>query len=67
MSSNTSSSDNFFSEAGKSPCLEMWVVENSKLVRWPEVRYNTFFEEDSYLVLHVCQFLFSYLFVYFIF
>ena len=33
------------------PSLFIWRIEKLKLVNWPEIKYGTFYQGDSFLVL----------------
>ncbi|KAL6059878.1 Severin [Balamuthia mandrillaris] len=41
-----------WNDAGKAPGLQIWRVENFKIVPWPAEYYGSFFDGDSYIVLH---------------
>ncbi|EPQ54417.1 actin regulatory protein [Gloeophyllum trabeum ATCC 11539] len=38
--------------AGKAPGLDVWRVEHFRIAKWPRERHGTFYDGDSYLVLH---------------
>jgi gelsolin len=38
--------------AGKEPGVQVWRVEQFKIVPWPKERYGQFYSGDSYIVLH---------------
>ncbi|KAH7104732.1 actin depolymerizing protein [Auriculariales sp. MPI-PUGE-AT-0066] len=38
--------------AGAQPGIEVWRIENFKVVTWPKERYGTFYSGDSYIVLY---------------
>ncbi|TFK52331.1 actin depolymerizing protein [Heliocybe sulcata] len=38
--------------AGKGPGLEIWRIEHFQIVEWPRERHGTFYNGDSYIVLH---------------
>ena len=37
---------------GKAPGIEIWRVESFKIKPWPKEMYGSFYEGDSYVVLH---------------
>ena len=37
---------------GEAPGLRCWRIEKFKVVAWPERQYGTFYDGDSYVVLH---------------
>lgn len=39
--------------AGRAPGLQIWRVEKFHVVPWPEDRKGTFYDGDSYIILHV--------------
>ncbi|KAF8524963.1 fragmin60 [Gautieria morchelliformis] len=39
-------------DAGKTPGTETWRIEKFKVIPWPEDRQGTFYDGDSYIVLH---------------
>ncbi|KAH7909816.1 hypothetical protein BJ138DRAFT_1066365 [Hygrophoropsis aurantiaca] len=41
-----------WADAGQKPGLEIWRVENFAIVAWPQERYGTFYDGDSYIVLN---------------
>ncbi|EMD39791.1 hypothetical protein CERSUDRAFT_81131 [Gelatoporia subvermispora B] len=38
--------------AGKAPGLQIWRIEKFTIQEWPRSRYGTFYDGDSYIVLH---------------
>ncbi|KAK7690155.1 hypothetical protein QCA50_006804 [Cerrena zonata] len=38
--------------AGKEPGLKIWRIEKFHVVDWPKERYGSFYDGDSYIVLH---------------
>ena len=40
-------------EAGKKVGLEIWRIEQFRVVDWPKDKYGVFYDGDSYIVLHV--------------
>ncbi|GAM21112.1 hypothetical protein SAMD00019534_042870 [Acytostelium subglobosum LB1] len=38
--------------AGKKEGIQVWRIENFKVVPWPQDQYGKFFDGDSYIVLH---------------
>ncbi|KZT27457.1 fragmin60 [Neolentinus lepideus HHB14362 ss-1] len=38
--------------AGKKPGVEIWRIEHFMIAEWPRDRYGTFYDGDSYIVLH---------------
>jgi gelsolin len=38
--------------AGKEPGVQVWRVEQFKIVAWPKERYGQFYSGDSYIILH---------------
>eukprot|EP00128_Syssomonas_multiformis_P010037 Colp12_sorted_trinity150504_noHs@21067 len=38
--------------AGAAPGLQIWRIENFKVVAWPKDQYGKFYSGDSYIVLH---------------
>ncbi|KAA1474675.1 fragmin60 [Dentipellis sp. KUC8613] len=38
--------------AGTKPGLQIWRIEKFHVVDWPQERYGTFYDGDSYIVLH---------------
>jgi gelsolin len=38
--------------AGTSPGLQIWRIEKFHVVGWPEKRVGSFYDGDSYIVLH---------------
>ncbi|KAJ8502678.1 hypothetical protein ONZ45_g11530 [Pleurotus djamor] len=38
--------------AGSEPGLMIWRIESFQVVEWPKARYGTFYDGDSYIVLH---------------
>jgi len=41
--------------AGKAPGLEIWRVEQFKIIAWPKDKYGKFYDGDSYIVLHTMK------------
>jgi gelsolin len=41
-----------WTNAGKSPSLQIWRIEKFQVVSWPKEQYGSFFSGDSYIVLH---------------
>lgn len=39
--------------AGAAPGLQVWRVEHFHIVPWPKERLGSFYDGDSYIVLHV--------------
>ena len=39
-------------DSGKKPGVEVWRIEKFKVVKWPVEKHGTFYEGDSYIVLH---------------
>lgn len=39
-------------DAGKEVSTQIWRIEHFKVVPWPKERYGTFYNGDSYIVLH---------------
>ena len=37
----------------KEPCLKIWRIEKFAVVPWPEKMYGTFYNGDSFIVLHI--------------
>ncbi|TFY73585.1 hypothetical protein EWM64_g10428 [Hericium alpestre] len=42
-----------WAHAGTQPGLQIWRIEAFHVVEWPKERYGTFYDGDSYIVLHV--------------
>jgi gelsolin len=40
-------------ESGLTPGLQIWRVEKFSVVDWPKDRHGSFYDGDSYIVLHV--------------
>eukprot|EP01083_Nonionella_stella_P076006 206899_1 len=41
-----------YSGAGQKPGIEVWRIENFKVVPWPQDQYGTFYRGDSFIVLY---------------
>jgi len=41
-----------WTEAGVKPGLQIWRIEKFVVVGWPEDRYGSFYDGDSYIILH---------------
>ena len=39
--------------AGTEAGLQIWRMEQFKVVEWPKERYGSFYDGDSYIILHV--------------
>ncbi|KAJ3488416.1 hypothetical protein NLI96_g2840 [Meripilus lineatus] len=39
-------------EAGKVPGVQIWRIEKFSIVEWPQDRHGSFYDGDSYIVLH---------------
>ena len=39
----------------KEPCLKIWRIEKFAVVPWPEKMYGTFYNGDSFIVLHIAK------------
>ena len=37
----------------KEPCLKIWRIEKFAVVPWPEKMYGTFYNGDSFIILHI--------------
>ncbi|KZP18584.1 fragmin60 [Athelia psychrophila] len=44
--------DSAWTEAGKKPGLEIWRIEKFNVVAWPAERVGSFYDGDSYIILH---------------
>ncbi|THH27006.1 hypothetical protein EUX98_g7188 [Antrodiella citrinella] len=44
--------DPAWEEAGKATGVKIWRIEKFNVVDWPKERYGTFYDGDSYIVLH---------------
>ncbi|CAL1712956.1 unnamed protein product [Somion occarium] len=44
--------DPAWDQAGKKPALRIWRIEQFHVVDWPKERYGSFYDGDSYIVLH---------------
>jgi len=49
---NAAEGEPAWKEAGKEPGVQVWRVEQFKIVAWPKERYGQFYSGDSYIVLH---------------
>ena len=39
----------------KEPCLKIWRIEKFAVVPWPEKMYGTFYNGDSFIILHIAK------------
>ncbi|KAF8964414.1 fragmin60 [Flammula alnicola] len=44
--------ENSWKDAGKTAGLQIWHIERFHVVPWPKERYGSFYDGDSYIVLH---------------
>ena len=49
------SSQEYIDNAGKSAGLEIWRIEDAELAPIPENTYGTFYNGDSYCILHTVE------------
>lgn len=49
----TGDKESAWSEAGLSPGIQIWRIEKFAVVQWPTERVGSFYDGDSYIVLHV--------------
>lgn len=47
--------DSAWPEAGKAPGIQIWRIEKFNVVSWPTERTGSFYDGDSYIVLHASQ------------
>jgi gelsolin len=49
----TGDKESAWSEAGLAPGLQIWRIEKFVVVKWPNERIGSFYDGDSYIILHV--------------
>lgn len=47
--------ENAWETAGLAAGLQIWRIDKFKVISWPKERIGTFYDGDSYLVLHVSE------------